>query len=96
VNAAAGGLVQVARGRFAEAESAMLEAHAILKDADGTDARRTQEMAAHLAELYERWDEIEPDADRDADAASWRTRLDPSSVAGTSGSKPGNGTGGQQ
>lgn len=64
------------QARFAEAESALLKAHKILEDVNGADARRTNDAAAHLARLYERWNEIEPEAGYDADAALWRKRLD--------------------
>jgi len=49
-------------GRYAEAESVLVEGHRILVAAEGTDARRTRRVEARLALLYDHWDR--PDAAR--------------------------------
>jgi len=44
-----------AQERFPDAESALLEAHAMLVEAEGPDGRRATRAAARLASLYDSW-----------------------------------------
>jgi len=59
-------------GRFAEAESAMLEAHGLLVAERGESNGQTTRVAKSLADLYDEWHEAEPGAGHDAQADQWR------------------------
>lgn len=58
------------RARHEEAEAALLEAHAILETARGTDHPLTTGAIHGIVMLYEAWH-------RPEQAAQWRSRLEP-------------------
>jgi hypothetical protein len=55
-------------GRYAEAEAALLEAHATLSDGRGAEDSGTVEAANGLVELYEAWE-------KQGKAVQWRSKL---------------------
>ncbi len=59
-------------GRFAEAEQALLEAHAILESSVGIEHKRCQSAIKQIVELYEAWNEHEPNAGYGRKAVEWR------------------------
>ncbi|MCB9838542.1 MAG: tetratricopeptide repeat protein [Phycisphaeraceae bacterium] len=63
-------------GRYAEAERAMLRSHEILAASLGESHAQTRQVAGHVAELYDAWDEAEPGTGRDALAAAWRGKVE--------------------
>ena len=54
--------------RYAEAETALLEAHEVLTATAGADEAQTRKVIPDLVELYNTWGK--PD-----EAAGWRTKL---------------------
>ncbi len=76
--------------RYADAETALLEAHGILEAALGTAHKRTRDVVRLLADLHDAWHEAEPDAGHDAKAAGWRAKL-PATSQPTSGKANGDG-----
>ena len=60
--------------RFEQAETVLLEAHAIRTSVLGTDIRHPGSPALYLAQLYEAWHKAEPGKGYDAKAAQWRAR----------------------
>ena len=61
--------------RYDEAEAALLEAHEILKSAQGANHEQTTEAVGALAELYDAWHAAEPGEGHDAKATEWRVKL---------------------
>ena len=61
-------------GRYDEAETALLEAHATFDRAFGSDHARTTKAVDALIDLYDAWQQAEPNAGHDASAAQWRSR----------------------
>jgi serine/threonine protein kinase/Flp pilus assembly protein TadD len=60
-------------GRYAEAETALLEAHSLLESTVGGASPETRTVVANLTKLYEL-------RDRPADAELWRAKLAPAAV----------------
>ncbi|MFN0244376.1 MAG: tetratricopeptide repeat protein [Planctomycetota bacterium] len=60
--------------RFAEAEALLLEAHRALTAARLADQTDIQRIERCLAELYARWNAVEPDAARAAQAVEWQAK----------------------
>jgi len=61
--------------RYADAESALLEAHRVYESAFGAEDKRTASSIQSLIDLYDAWDEAEPDEGYEAKAAQWRAKL---------------------
>jgi tetratricopeptide (TPR) repeat protein len=61
--------------RFAEAETALVEAERVLATAPGVSAGRHDKCVEALAALYEAWDKSEPGKGHAAKAEAWKTRL---------------------
>jgi len=74
VHLAAHGASQRRLGRFAAAETTLLEAQQILEAARGAVDPQTRQVHAALAKLYEDWHAAEPGKGHDASAADWRSR----------------------
>ncbi len=67
----------VALERFTQAETVLLESHRDLTDGLGPDDPRTRESTKALADLYSAWEQAEPDAGHDAQAATWQAQSQP-------------------
>lgn len=61
--------------RFKEAETVLLRAYASLSGSIGEKAPRTRRVAEMVADLYATWGQVDPTAERNAAAATWRNRL---------------------
>jgi hypothetical protein len=72
--------------RHAEAEAALLEAYGILDAVAGPDHRHTISIAQALVDLYDAWQEVDPNGGYDARAAAWRARIPPPDAPGNEGS----------
>jgi non-specific serine/threonine protein kinase/serine/threonine-protein kinase len=62
--------------RYADAETALLEAHGILEAALGAQHKQTILVIQSLTDLYAAWHEAEPNQGHDAQAATWRAKLE--------------------
>ncbi len=60
--------------RFAEAEAELLAAERVLSIAQGVSAENKKKCVAALIELYDAWDQAEPDKGHAASATTWRAR----------------------
>lgn len=69
------GLVLSKQGRFAEAESALLEAYGLYEQALGAENPRTASLVPELVSLYHRWHAKSQDADHQASIAAWQERI---------------------
>lgn len=67
--------VLVQRAGFADAESVLLEAYASACRSNEAAPFAVRPVVQRLVELYERWSQSEPDAERAAREADWRARL---------------------
>jgi len=63
------------QGEFSEAEPMLLEAHAIFEENQGPTGNFAIRGRDALAEMYDAWDEADPDGGHDAKAAEWRAAL---------------------
>ncbi|MCA9286329.1 MAG: serine/threonine protein kinase [Phycisphaerales bacterium] len=79
------GRALLALGRFAEAESDLLEAHTRLTKARGPRDDWTRRVAEGLTALYTAWNVAEPGAGHAAQAATWREEARPPDGAGSDG-----------
>ncbi len=61
--------------RFREAEPLLLEGYAGLKDDPAVAPDRKRSALERIVRLYESWDASRPEAELNAKAAQWRTRL---------------------
>ena len=61
--------------RFAEAEKELLEAERVMAAPKGVPAGRHKACLEAVVQLYEAWNKADPNADRAASAASWKTKL---------------------
>mgnify|MGYP001797180799 CR=1 FL=1 len=61
-------------GRFADAESMLLESREIIVRTMGESHRIANQMAEGLAMLYDAWHAAEPDVGYDVRAAEWKSR----------------------
>jgi tetratricopeptide (TPR) repeat protein len=68
--------------RYADSETALLEAHEILEASLGAKDPRTVAAIQALANLYGEWHAAEPDTGYDAKAATWRSKLENVNQAG--------------
>lgn len=67
------GQAYLSQSAFAKAESNLLRAYSLL-ESEKADKAVKQITAARIAELYERWNAVEPDAARAERAAAWRAK----------------------
>jgi tetratricopeptide (TPR) repeat protein/tRNA A-37 threonylcarbamoyl transferase component Bud32 len=70
------GNARAALGRYAEAETNLLEAHDITERVPGPVAREVRSFPQALADLYAAWNSAEPGRGHDIKAAEWKRALD--------------------
>ncbi len=71
------GTARAGLNQFAQAETNLLEAHAILVKARGESHQDTRDCAEALADFYTAWDKAEPAKGYDAKAAEWKAKAPP-------------------
>ncbi|MDY7109933.1 MAG: tetratricopeptide repeat protein [Planctomycetota bacterium] len=70
------GALRTQMGQYEEAEPLLLESFTGFESTLGLEHKRTVGMARALVDLYDAWDEAEPDKGHDAKAAEWRAKLE--------------------
>ena len=73
----------VAMKRFEDARNPALEAYSILVAKRGVGHKRTQKAMKNLVDLYNGWQQTDPEAGHDNSAAEWQAKLDALTVAPT-------------
>lgn len=63
-----------AMGRYANSETALLEAYQTLVASRGEDTDNARTVAGELASLYAAWDEAQPGAGHDLSREEWAAR----------------------
>jgi tetratricopeptide (TPR) repeat protein/tRNA A-37 threonylcarbamoyl transferase component Bud32 len=76
--------VLVQQDSFADAESVLLDAYASANRGGEAGPPAVRPVLERLVQVYEKWSQIEPDAERSAREADWRARLKANETASSS------------